>query len=204
MEKSLDFVFLFLLYFCFLLLYFCFLFISCLLGSENDQLRVKYGFPLVVRIEFVVMFISIEKASQITGKSKNALYRLMAKGHINFVRCTKGKRFLEVAELRRVYGELDREPVEPTVTGGENLITVIDQMRDQLSQLSSKVDKQTALIESLSTMAPVQIMAELPQPVQAVNVLRDRPEMDPEWPPFITCYADLAKRDEIKARYEKT
>ncbi len=159
------------------------------------------------------MFISVEKAILVTGKSKNALYRQMAKGNINFVRCTKGKRFLEVTELRRLYGELLSEPVEPTPeslgqvhVNNDELLAVIGQLAQQLKTLDAKVDKQNDLIESLMTGAPqgLSIAAVMPTaPTAPVVVLADTPERDPEWPPFITCYADLAKRDEIKAKYEK-
>jgi hypothetical protein len=158
------------------------------------------------------MFISIEKAILVTGKSKNALYRQMAKGHINFVRCTKGKRFLEVTELRRLYGKLLSEPVEPTPdsigqlhANNDELLAVIDQLGQQLKALDGKVEKQSGLLESLMTVAPQGLQAELPiaDPPAPIVVLADSPERDPEWPPFITCYADLAKRDKIKARYDK-
>jgi hypothetical protein len=158
------------------------------------------------------MFISIEKAILVTGKSKNALYRQMAKGHINFVRCTKGKRFLEVAELRRLYGELLSEPVEPTPdsigqlhVNNDELFAVITQFGQQLKALDGKVEKQSGLLESLITGAPQGLQVDLPiaDPSAPIVVLADSPERDPEWPPFITCYADLAKRDEIKARYDK-
>jgi hypothetical protein len=158
------------------------------------------------------MFISIEKAILVTGKSKNALYRQMAKGHINFVRCTKGKRFLEVAELRRLYGELLSEPVEPTPdsigqlhVNNDELFAVITQFSQQLKALDGKVEKQSGLLESLITGAPQGLQVDLPiaDPSAPIVVLADSPERDPEWPPFITCYADLAKRDEIKARYDK-
>lgn len=159
------------------------------------------------------MFISIEKAMSLTGKSKNALYRMMAQDRLNFVRCTKGKRFIEVAELRRVYGELHSEPTEPTVTGpqsvnvnNDELVALIGQMRGELNALSEKVDRQTDLIESLTSNGPVVAAPAVSQPTLAapVAVIADSPEKDPDWPPFITCYADLAKRDEIKARYEKS
>ena len=148
------------------------------------------------------MFVSVEKAIELTGRSKNVLYRLMAKGHINFARCTKGKRYLEVAELRRVYGQLNAEPVEPTVIGGGNeLFVLVEKMREEMALLSAKVENQSALIESLAQGGVVvSADAALEQPTQ-VNA--GSPEKDSEWPPFITCYADLAKRDEIKARYEK-
>jgi hypothetical protein len=159
------------------------------------------------------MFISVEKAILVTGKSKNALYRQMAKGHINFVRCTKGKRFLEVTELRRLYGELLSEPVEPSPesigqvhVNNDELLAVIGQLAQQLKALDAKVEKQNDLIESLMAGAPqgLQIAAVMPAaPVAPVVVLADSPERDPEWPPFITCYADLAKRDEIKAKYDR-
>ncbi|NQZ09375.1 MAG: hypothetical protein HRT35_19640 [Algicola sp.] len=159
------------------------------------------------------MFISIEKAILVTGKSKNALYRQMAKGHINFVRCTKGKRFLEVAELRRLYGELLSEPAEPTPdsigqvhVNNDELLAVIGQLALQLKALDGKVDKQSDLIESLMAGAPQGSQpAAITTAVSTtpVVILADSPERDPDWPPFITCYADLAKRDEIKAKYAK-
>lgn len=144
------------------------------------------------------MFISVEKAIQLTGRSKNALYRLMSQGRLNYVTCTKGKRHIEVAELRRVYGELDDIIDQPVIDGGEALLAVITQMRSELNRLNEKVDKQNQLLESLQA-------GELTIKQQAVasvpKAAAQRPEDDPEWPPFITCYADLAKRDEIKAKY---
>jgi hypothetical protein len=148
------------------------------------------------------MFVSVEKAIELTGRSKNVLYRLMAKGYINFARCTKGKRYLEVAELRRVYGQLNSEPVEPTaITGGNELFSLIEKMREEMALLSAKVDKQSLMVERLSQGEMVMSSSSSidPPPVSSI----DSPEKDPEWPPFITCYADLAKRDEIKAKYQK-
>jgi hypothetical protein len=149
------------------------------------------------------MFISVEKAMALTGRSKNALYRQMARGYIHFVCCTRGKRYVEVAELRRLYGELGEvsEPspllsTEQSISRGE-LLQSVASLRTELANLSLKVDKQTQLIESLSGTIPT-------IPPDVVTALSARPELDPEWPPFITCYADLAKRDEIKARYSIT
>lgn len=163
------------------------------------------------------MFISIEKASELSGKSKNALYRLMAKGHIHFVHCTKGKRYLELAELKRVYPDIRFDVTEQSIIedsdaanlahplsgAGENnrqLLDVVGALRIELAALASKVDKQTQLLESLSNEG---MKVQQPEPVAAPAQQVDRPENDPQWPPFITCYADLAKRDEIKARYGK-
>lgn len=150
------------------------------------------------------MFISIEKACELTGKSKNVLYRLMSKGYINFVRCTKGKRYLEVAELRRVYGPLNGVVVQPDVSlDGANqaeLAHAIEQMRDELNKLAQIVSQQTTIIESLVS-GGVQVTTDVV--AKKESLVSDSPEKDPDWPPFITCYADLAKRDEIKAKYEK-
>lgn len=142
------------------------------------------------------MFISVEKAMQLTGRSKNALYRLMSQGRLNYVTCTKGKRYLEVAELRRVYGELDDIIDQPVIDGGEALLAVITQMRDELNKLNDKIDKQDELLQTLSAGG---FKPQTTQPIRQAPA--GRPEDDPEWPPFITCYADLAKRDEIKAKY---
>lgn len=144
------------------------------------------------------MFISVEKAMQLTGRSKNALYRLMSQGRLNYVTCTKGKRHLEVAELRRVYGELDDIIDQPVIDGGEALLSVITQMRNELNKLNEKVEKQAQLLESLQSGEVAITTTAVPAVKKAAA---DRPEDDPEWPPFITCYADLAKRDEIKAKY---
>ena len=161
------------------------------------------------------MFISIEKACELTGRSKNALYRLMSKGHINFVRCTKGKRFLEVAELRRVYGQLNAPVSEPSPPNDNDvsaaalnheLFTLVSLLRQELQTLSDKVEQQTQMIEQLHQGGvTVSSNASQEQPTTPAPValdLADSPEKDPQWPPFITCYADLAKRDEIKAKYE--
>lgn len=158
------------------------------------------------------MFVSIEKATALTGKSKNALYRLMSKGHINFVRCTKGKRYLEVTELKRVYGELTSEVTEDVIAAdalsnssanhsanNNELLKMMATMQTQLIDLHQKVDQQGELLAALSGDGIV-VQQAAPQQV-AAPAQPARPEQDPEWPPFITCYADLAKRDEIKARY---
>ncbi|MFT4925348.1 MAG: recombination DNA repair RAD52 pathway protein [Phenylobacterium sp.] len=189
-------------------------------SKHTEQLRLPY-----TSIKVAFMFVSIEKATALTGKSKNALYRLMSKGHINFVRCTKGKRYLEVTELKRVYGELTSEVTEETIAAdalgsssntsantssssssnhsandGE-LLTIIASLQNQLISLHQKVDHQGELLEALSGGGVV-VQQALPEQVAAPSQPA-RPEQDPEWPPFITCYADLAKRDEIKARYSR-
>ncbi len=160
------------------------------------------------------MFISIEKATALTGKSKNALYRLMAKGHIHFVHCTKGKRYLEVAELKRVYGPLLSEASEDAIVDemmlpdNSDLPDIVSALRTEVANLAKKVDKQTQLLESLTTTLTttgVAAITSAPQHAEAqvTAITPARPEQDPEWPPFITCYADLAKRDEIKAKYNR-
>lgn len=158
------------------------------------------------------MFISIEAACQLTGRSKNALYRQMSLGRINYVRCTKGKRFVEVAELRRFYGELNGKPQEPNPYAqsfapdekDQELFTLINLLREEIGALNDKVDKQSLQIEALQaggvSVAPTQSV--VPETTSAVVAVADSPEKDPEWPPYITCYADLAKRDEIKAKYD--
>jgi hypothetical protein len=180
---------------------------SAYFGSFARQQCVKYADSRPTRVHLAFMFISIEKAIELTGKSKNVLYRLMAKGHINYARCTKGKRFLEVAELKRVYGQLkspiseqsiiEEADISGDITGNGDLPAIVAGLSLQLKQLNEKVDKQTHLLESLTGQGP------LLQPPAPVAVLASRPEDDPQWPPFITCYADLAKRDEIKATYGK-
>ena len=155
------------------------------------------------------MFISVESACQLTGRSKNALYRLMSQGRLNYVCCTKGKRFVEVAELRRVYGELNGKPQEPdpyaqSFAPSENnqeLFTLINLLRNEISELSTKVDKQSQQIEALQSGGVSVTAAPATSQENTIVATADSPEKDPEWPPYITCYADLAKRDEIKAKY---
>ena len=158
---------------------------------------------------FPTMFISIESACQLTGRSKNALYRLMSQGRINYVSCTKGKRFVEVAELRRVYGELNGKPQEPNPyaqtfapsDGNQELFTLINLLRNEISALSEKVDKQSQQIEALQANGVSVAPGPVAEAENSIVTVADSPEKDPEWPPYITCYADLAKRDEIKAKY---
>lgn len=155
------------------------------------------------------MFISIEAACQLTGRSKNALYRQMSLGRINYVQCTKGKRFVEVAELRRFYGELNGKPQEPNPYAqsfapsekDQELFTLISLLREEIGALNEKVDRQSKQIEALQA-GGVRVAEAPVAPVEnAIVTAADSPEKDPEWPPYITCYADLAKRDEIKAKY---
>lgn len=153
------------------------------------------------------MFVSIEKAMQLTGRSKNALYRLMAKGYIHFVLCSKGKRHLELGDLRWACGGLKGE-VAGSALPGENspvganheLLELIGSLRTEVAELGKKMDKQGQLLDALSGAGPG---VPLPLPEAAAPVSAT-PEQDPEWPPFITCYADLAKRDEIKAKYHRS
>lgn len=155
------------------------------------------------------MFISIESACQLTGRSKNALYRLMSQGRLNYVSCTKGKRFVEVAELRRVYGELNGKPQEPNPYAqsfapsedNQELFTLINLLRNEISDLSTKVDNQSKQIEALQNGGVAVTAAPVISQENTIVAAADSPEKDPEWPPYITCYADLAKRDEIKAKY---
>lgn len=158
------------------------------------------------------MFISIEAACQLTGRSKNALYRQMSLGRINYVQCTKGKRFVEVAELRRLYGELNGKPQQPDPHAqsfapnqrDQELFTLINLLREEVGVLNDKVDKQSKQIEALQAgeISIAQPQNDTPDNTNAVVAVADSPEKDPEWPPYITCYADLAKRDEIKAKYD--
>lgn len=158
------------------------------------------------------MFISIEKACELTGRSKNALYRLMNQGRINYVNCTKGKRYVEVAELRRVYGQLNGTITEPDPRAqnfapselNDEVFTMLNLMRAELEVLNDKIDRQSEMIEKLQSGGVVMRESNTTEPEAPVNAIitaADSPEKDPEWPPYITCYADLEKRDEIKAKY---
>jgi hypothetical protein len=77
-------------------------------------------------------------------------------------------------------------------------------MRQELQLLNDKVELQSSMIENLAQSGvKISENTTAPQPATVQPVLEaGSPEQDPQWPPFITCYADLAKRDEIKAKYE--
>ncbi len=57
--------------------------------------------------------IHIQEAMRLTGKSRRTLYRDMDAGYVSYQRDARNRRYFDLAELIRAYGELKGEDGEP-------------------------------------------------------------------------------------------
>ncbi len=78
--------------------------------------------------------IHIQEAIRLTGKSRRTLYRDMDAGHLSYQIDARGRRYFDIAELIRVYGELqgpDGEPIAeppaaPPAVSGHDIEQLIE------------------------------------------------------------------------------
>ena len=103
------------------------------------------------------MRVSIEKAADLTGKSKKTLYRHMKAGRLAYGLEHDNSRFLEVSELMRAYGALkgqfsNETPTNSQMTHTENsdLVAAIGELRRELAASRKVQEQQGQLIKELT------------------------------------------------------
>jgi len=80
--------------------------------------------------------VSLAKAAQLAGKSRATIYRLVSQGKISAAQNNKGDKVVDVAELQRVFGDLQ-------TVSNENLKTVSARQDDNL-----KIQHENALLRA--------------------------------------------------------
>lgn len=86
--------------------------------------------------------IHIQEAMRLTGKSRRTLYRDMDAGYLTYNIGPRGRRYFDLAELLRVYGELQgaegepiTEPEPPAPPSAAESLDVARQALDRVAQL---------------------------------------------------------------------
>ncbi len=105
--------------------------------------------------------VSVTKAAELSGVSRQTLYNDMESGKLSFTPKGKNGRVINVAELERVYGSLSLgekgdKDVSRSVKSGQNELTLPEnqlieliKLREKLSGLESLTDQQQDEIENL-------------------------------------------------------
>lgn len=147
----------------------------------------------------VLMQHTLSEAARLAGVNRTTIWRHAKQGKVSLTKGRDGNPRVETSELIRVYGELQhpKQPKEQQVaTPPESvsleqleqliqaavapLVSEIEQLREQLRLIEFKPNK-----------------AELDVPIAKCA------EDDPEWPQTAESFADLQKRREIRAKYQK-
>lgn len=125
--------------------------------------------------------VRITQAEQMTGKSRATIYRDIDKGLVSADVDERGFKVIAVSELERYYGKL-KTPVETQcesqvdemkqdktqVTTADESVLLVDVLRDQVSLLTSQLEKaaerETQLLQLLATEQEKTKLLMLPAP----------------------------------------
>lgn len=102
--------------------------------------------------------VSISEAARLTGKSRTTLHRLIKTGELSTCYGDRNARMIDVSELLRVFGALEKRPAEQaSVRVNEQSDTgvtaqseqVITQLRQEVEHLKTLVSAKDSHIDSL-------------------------------------------------------
>lgn len=100
--------------------------------------------------------IHIQEAMRLTGKSRRTLYRDMDAGYVSFQRDARNRRYFDVAELIRAYGELQgedgtpiSEPDPPAPPSAAESLAVARQALERVGELVEENQRYREMVVAL-------------------------------------------------------
>lgn len=80
------------------------------------------------------MQVKLQRAADLTGKSRSTIHRAMEKGRVSFTTSEDGERVIDVAELERAFGLLPQDDTAHTVSdSGDRHAMELLELRSQLT-----------------------------------------------------------------------
>ncbi|MCG5371795.1 hypothetical protein L7834_019130 [Providencia rettgeri] len=128
--------------------------------------------------------VSISEAAKLTGKSRRTIQRYVATGKVSLSRSDATGKSIDLSELIRVFGDLKKEDVTPTithedvtmshhVTGSDDKKTLENELlKKEIEFLKQRLEDKDAHIDSLKN-AMLLIESKLPvapEPVAPMSV----------------------------------
>lgn len=134
--------------------------------------------------------LNLSQASKLVGKNRTTLWRHISSGRLSAENDRNGKPLVDTSELLRVYGEFEKnatpqkEEMQHHATPSyEELLTLIKELKKEQEEMKSMLQNFQNRLEH--------------KPEENL-----RPEDDPQWPREVNSFADIALRNEIKAKYQ--
>lgn len=143
--------------------------------------------------------LNLSQAAKAVGKNRVTLWRHINTGKLSAERDRDGNPLVDTSELLRVYGEI-KEPATHRNTKKQQLETVAyDELLLLVKELREEQSEMKKIILDLTNRLEYKSVAPI---VKDENVTESKPEDDPDWPKEALTFADIAKRNEIRKKYD--
>lgn len=142
--------------------------------------------------------LNLSQAAKVVGKNRVTLWRHINAGKLSAERDRDGNPLVDTSELLRVYGEM-KTVATPTIKKKQQHETPsYDELLELIKALKDEQSEMKEIILDLRNR-----LEHKPEPASAANdnVTNSKPEDDPEWPKEARSFADIAKREEIREKY---
>lgn len=144
--------------------------------------------------------LNLSQAAKVVGKNRVTLWRHINTGKLSAERDQDGNPLVDTSELLRVYGEL-KKSVTPSNTKKQQhetpsyneLLLLVMELKEEQSEMKEIILDLRNRLEYKPASTPD----------KHEKVTDSKPEDDPEWPKEARSFADIAKRNELRKRYEE-
>ncbi|MGX2962143.1 MerR family transcriptional regulator [Shewanella sp. FeAMO] len=142
--------------------------------------------------------LNLSQAAKVVNKSRVTIWRHIKSGKLSAERDRDGNPLVDTSELLRVYGEMKVIATPKTKTKQQletphyhDLLELIRDLKNEQFEMKEIILDLRNRIEHKPASASD----------EHDNVTNSKPEDDPEWPKEALSFADIAKREEIREKY---
>lgn len=140
--------------------------------------------------------LNLSQAARVVGKSRVTLWRHIKSGKLSAERDRDGNPLVDTSELLRVYGEMKATATPKTKIKQQLETLPYHELLELIRDLKNEQFEMKKIILDLRNR-----IEHKPVSDEHDNVTNSKPEDDPEWPKEALSFADIAKREEIREKY---
>lgn len=143
--------------------------------------------------------LNLSQAAKVVGKNRVTLWRHINAGKLSAERDRDGNPLVDTSELLRVYGVLKQDATHEPKKKQHNETPSYEELLLLVREMKKEQMEMKALILDLSHRLEYKPLSTIP--METKSITKPAPENDPDWPKEIKTIADIALRNEIKAKY---
>jgi len=142
--------------------------------------------------------LNLSQAAKAVGKNRVTLWRHINTGKLSAERDRDGNPLVDTSELLRVYGELKKTATHSNNKKQQLETPSYDELLSLVKELKEEQSEMKQIILDLRNRLEYK-----PEPIMNKDekVTNSSYELDPDWPKEVMGFADLTKRNEIRAKY---